>query len=34
VAMELGRYIAEGTPAEIWSTPRVVESYLGAPHDA
>jgi branched-chain amino acid transport system ATP-binding protein len=34
VAMELGEYIAEGTPAEIWSVPRVVESYLGAPQDA
>jgi branched-chain amino acid transport system ATP-binding protein len=34
VALELGQYIAEGSPAEIWKMPRVVESYLGAPHDA
>jgi ABC-type branched-subunit amino acid transport system ATPase component/ABC-type branched-subunit amino acid transport system permease subunit len=29
VAMELGRVIATGTPAEVLAHPRVVESYLG-----
>ncbi len=29
VALELGRVIAEGTPAEVLDHPRVVESYLG-----
>jgi branched-chain amino acid transport system ATP-binding protein len=30
VALELGSIIARGTPAEVLSHPRVVESYLGA----
>ena len=29
LALELGQVIAEGTPAEVISNPRVVESYLG-----
>ena len=29
VALELGRVIARGTPSEVLSHPRVVESYLG-----
>ncbi|HVF75657.1 MAG TPA: MFS transporter [Acidimicrobiales bacterium] len=29
LALELGAVIAEGTPAEVISNPRVVESYLG-----
>jgi ABC-type branched-subunit amino acid transport system ATPase component len=29
VAMELGKVIADGTPAEVRSHPRVVRSYLG-----
>ena len=33
-AMESGRVIAEGTPAEVKSDPRVVASYLGSTEEA
>jgi ABC-type branched-subunit amino acid transport system ATPase component len=34
VALELGRVIAHGTPAEVLAHPRVIESYLGTDADA
>jgi branched-chain amino acid transport system ATP-binding protein len=29
IVLELGRQVAEGTPAEVWSNPKVIDAYLG-----
>jgi branched-chain amino acid transport system ATP-binding protein len=33
IALDLGRIVATGTPAEVLSHPQVIASYLGADHD-